>query len=157
MKKRTVKKEVERKEPKFWIIWCPAYSKPPRVRFESEEKARSVADEMVRKYNDQFFVLESRSLHRLGVAERINYTGKPKKELKVDCNFAGDRVSAWSLPKCREIVYGPNHGKSWTEKEDNYLRKLVGLGESKAKIACTLGRTELAVDFRMNHLGLVLS
>ena len=62
--KKKAEKVVEKSEV-FWILWCPGFSRPPTVRFESLEKAREVAESMATKNpNDEFFIMEARGVSK---------------------------------------------------------------------------------------------
>ncbi len=50
------------KNKSFWILWCPSYPAPPKVRFNTLEQAQKVAKEMAQRNGTQFYVLKAVSL-----------------------------------------------------------------------------------------------
>lgn len=50
---------------KFWIVYSPTGSSPPRIRHTSREDALVAAESMARQHpNQEFFVMEAMTLSR---------------------------------------------------------------------------------------------
>lgn len=47
------------KTAKFWILWQPESSLPPRVKFKTQKEAERVAEIMARKHRKVFYVLRA--------------------------------------------------------------------------------------------------
>lgn len=148
MRKRKVKKERVSAQPKFCIIWCPTSDKPPRIRF-NVKKAKEVANTMVQKYGQEFFVMQSLTLHRPGVPEVVSFTGREKKPASAKLT---DIIRAQD-PDFK-VQYGCRQGASWTAEEDRWLKFYFHRRESVQQLAKRMGRTMLAIQYRLDHLGL---
>ena len=156
-KQRKKAKVAEKAASKFYIIWCPTSDKPPRKRF-TKVKAEEVARIMVEKYHTSFFVMQSTSLHVPGSPVRIPYTGREVKEKPVkgpsilmdieSRNSRGQPVVLVGTNPC------PNAFKSWDSYQDIRLKKLFRQGNSLQQIATQMGRTMLAIQYRLDHLNL---
>lgn len=151
MKKQ--KRKYERRstptEGKFYILWSPQSDKPPKIKFTAK-KAEEVADVMVKKYGTQFFVMQSVSLHQIGKPERISYTGKEAKQPELKEQIL-EQVSRSIDPPAPMS----NAGAHWSIDQDRYLRRLFNQGMTWAYIATAMGRSKLAIQYRLQHLGLI--
>lgn len=156
-KARKTSRKVERPaaEPKFHIIWSPQSDKPPRVRF-NRDKAEEVADIMVKKYGTQFYVMSSVSLHQMAKPERIPCTGKEVPRATETDRFSEAVQNVSNIPK---PVDPPapmsNAGQHWSIDQDRYLRRLHNQGRTWSYIATAMGRSKLAIQYRLEHLGLI--
>lgn len=143
---KAVKPKPEGK-PKFWILWSPSSHKPPRVRFCTIEKVREVAATMVNKYHDEFYVMEAVELHSMGVPTITKCDGKSDKE--------GTRI----FDPILSIQGSPSmQGQPWDFTQDEKLTRLFwefrGYTEILPILARAMGRSELAIEFRLDSLGL---
>ena len=50
----------------FYIIWNPMSDLPPRVRFETRQKAEKIAEMMAAKFGEPLYVLRAGSLFERG-------------------------------------------------------------------------------------------
>lgn len=62
-----------------WIIWCPESTLPPRVTFDSEERAAEVASAMASKNpGNRFCVCKVAGVAQLVTVKYTSFTGKTK-------------------------------------------------------------------------------
>lgn len=149
--RRRASKPKDNGRPKFWILWAPISHKPPRVRFTTLEKVKEVADIMVKKYRCSIYVMESVECHNINTqVEVVKYTGKSVKEPKAE-----------PCPPETFLVSNPPlsmQGQLWDDTQDKKLTRLYwefrGYSDLLTTLAKAMGRSELAIEYRLEALGI---
>lgn len=59
-----MKKKQKKPSNRRWIVWGPKGTTNPKYVFDTEEAASEAADNMVRKHNDTFCVVEVKKVFR---------------------------------------------------------------------------------------------
>lgn len=143
-------------EPKFWILWGPLSDKPPRVKFGTLDHVQKVADIMVEKYHQPYYIMESVQKHAFGKPEIVKYDGPPAKE-PVTKPAAMCAVKHFEEFKVTERIPPPlsMQGQPWTQDQDNKLIRLwSGFSKDARFLAERMGRSELAIEYRLEALGI---
>lgn len=146
-RKRVQKKPVG--EPRFWILWAPTSTKPPTIKFGTMEKVREVADIMVQKYRTRFYVMESVEVHQLSKPETVPCNAKPSVILEPE-EKPKQTPFLWMIP-----APGSMQGQPWNQVQDDELCRMWYTGNRNLTLlASHMGRSELAIEYRLEALGL---
>lgn len=157
-------------EPKFWILWGPLSEKPPRVKFGTLDHVQKVADIMVEKYHQPYYIMESVQKHAFGKPEVVKYDGPPAKEPVAEPapRLQPPGLTVTNQKRCplkhfeefnvMERIPPPlsMQGQPWDRAQDEKLIRLWINGARDIRIlAERMGRSELAIEYRLSTLGVL--
>lgn len=157
-------------EPKFWILWGPLSDKPPRVKFGTLDHVQKVADIMVEKYHQPYYIMESVQKHAFGKPEIVKYDGPPAKEPVAEPAplLQPPGLTVTNQKRCplkhfeefnvmeRIPPLLSMQGQPWDRAQDEKLYQLWQSGYRHIpELAKRMGRSELAIEYRLSTLGIL--
>lgn len=114
---------------------------------------KSISDELLFMKNNRVTTFDIDSKRLISILELLE-----KVDLIIDPSSKNSTDEKGTQNKGRSKIDRkkfPNAGKSWTESNDENLRKMFDSKTSMEKLTTEFGRTEVAINDRLVKLGLV--